>query len=330
MRPPEFWNTRHGRAAAPVTRALLTPISWVYSAVSNWKFSRTESIRLSVPVICVGNINMGGTGKTPLAIKLAQHLIGQGLHPAFLTRGYGGKQRDALQVDPKLHSHRDVGDEPLLLADIAPTFVGRDRLASAELAIQAGASCLVMDDGFQNPVLAKDLSLLAIDAEIGLGNGRVFPAGPLREPVSRALQRADALVWIGPDGKAKSHDELATFTGAVLSAKLTSQAKPPSGKILAFAGIGRPEKFFSSLRAAGAELVQEIAFGDHHAFTAKDVANLTQWAEQTQARLITTTKDAVRWPEELCADLLVWPVALEFAKPDDVENLLAEVIRSCT
>lgn len=330
MRPPEFWNTRHGRAAAPVSRTLLLPISWLYQAVSNWKFSRTTPTRLPVPVICVGNINMGGTGKTPLAIKLAQHLMGQGLHPAFLTRGYGGNQRGSVRVDPKLHSHRNVGDEPLLLAEIAPTFVGPDRLASAQMAIQAGANCLIMDDGFQNSSLAKDLSVLALDAEIGLGNGYVFPAGPLREPAGRALQRADAIVWIGPGEMAKQHTELDTFTGAVLSAKLRAEAKPPTGKLLAFAGIGRPEKFFSSLRTAGAELVQEIAFADHHAFSAKDVTNLTKWAEKYQARLITTTKDAVRWPAELRADLLVWPVALEFAKPDDVEKLLAGVIYSCT
>ncbi len=325
MRAPEFWNQKHGRGAAPLTRALLTPFGWLYLAVSKWRYDRHVPEQMPVPVICVGNITLGGTGKTPLAIAIARYLQANGKSPAFVSRGHGGKRRGPLQVDPQTHSFEDVGDEPLLLAKTTATFIGRDRVAAAHLAVQSGAGCLIMDDGFQNPSLKKDLSILTIDAAIGHGNGRVFPAGPLRETVAGALKRADAVVLIG-DGDTP---DLAGFTGLIFRAGLQAKNSAPAGKLVAFAGIGRPEKFFDSLRDAGADIAQEIAFADHHPYQNKDVQNLLQWAKHNQAKLITTEKDMMRWPQKWRKELLIWPVELKFANARSLPDLLQGVIAKC-
>jgi len=318
MRPPEFWQHLDGRAAAPVTRSLLTPMSWLYDRLAQRRSAKIVPTKVSVPVICIGNITVGGTGKTPLALLVAKTLLGQGVQPAFLSRGYGGQQRSSVQVDLKLHGFADVGDEPLLLAKTAPTFVGRDRVASAKLAIAGGAQVLILDDGFQNPSLAKDLSVLVIDAGAGHGNGRIFPAGPLREPVARALNRADAVVLVG----AGPQPNLAGFTGPMLRANIMARKPVPTGKLLAFAGIGRPQKFFDHIREAGADLEQEIAFADHHAYRAKDVANLFAWTTRSGIRLITTEKDILRWPEETRDQVLVWAIDMVFEHPGDLVQVL--------
>jgi len=325
MKAPAFWNEKHGRAAAPLTRALLTPFSWIYSTIAKNRYEKIRSTKLSVPVICVGNITLGGTGKTPLAMAIAKTLLANGKNPAFISRGHGGSIKTATKVDPKIHNYTQVGDEPLLLAEIAPVFIGRDRLQAAQLAIDNGAGCLIMDDGFQNPALHKDLAIITIDTGIGHGNGRVFPAGPLRETIQNAVKRADAIVLVGNE----KQPNLAEFSGPVFRARLVNPDKAPSGKLIAFAGIGRPEKFFASLRAAGADLEQEIALADHQSYAGKHVINLFAWEQATKARLITTSKDLIRWPEEYRSDLLVWPVELVFDPSDDVSTLLQKVLPKC-
>jgi len=325
MRAPEFWNQKYGRGAAPLTRTLLSPFGWLYSAVSKWRYNRISPQFMPVPVICVGNITLGGTGKTPLAMALARHLIAQEKRPAFVSRGHGGTQFGPLQVDTQKHRFCDVGDEPLLLAQIAPTFIGRDRVAAANLAIESGADCLILDDGFQNPSIQKNLAILVIDAEVGHGNGRIFPAGPLRESVDNAMARADAVVLIG---KGKCPD-LAGFSGSCYRAKLQAPKIAPTGKLIAFAGIGRPEKFFTSLRAAGADIEQEIAFADHHPYRDKEIATLLKWKEQAGAQLITTEKDVIRWPKQLRKELLVWEVVLQFEQQNNFDDLLQEITEQC-
>jgi tetraacyldisaccharide 4'-kinase len=325
MKAPAFWNEKHGRGSAPLTRALLTPFSWVYSAIANSRYVKVQATKLPVPVICVGNITLGGTGKTPLAIAIAEYLLEQGKNPAFISRGHGGSIRQPTKVDPATHNYTDVGDEPLLLAKIAPVFIGKDRLQVAQMAIEQGAGCLIMDDGFQNPYLHKDLAIITIDAGIGHGNGRVFPAGPLREPVEQAILRADAVVLIGKE----KQPNLAEFSGPVFRAKLANPEQAPSGKLIAFAGIGRPEKFFSSLRVAGADLEQEIAFADHQPYTNKHVTDLFAWQKNSGAKLITTAKDLMRWPKEFKNELLIWPVKLVFNPASDINDLLQEVLPKC-
>lgn len=314
MRAPEFWYARHGREAAPLTRALLTPLSWLYGSIAKWRFHRAQSVKLDIPVICVGNISVGGTGKTPLAMKIAALLIGMGHQPAFLTRGYQRTAKGNVQVDVQAHSAADVGDEALLLARIAPTFVGADRVRSAKMAMADGADCLIMDDGLQNPQLAKDFSILVVDARRGIGNGRLLPAGPLRERLTDAIQRCQA-VFVTGDGMPFELAEL-----GVRRARLRPVGPPPQGRLFAFAGIGDPQRFFDALRSAGGEVVQEWPFPDHHAFTRKELTQLQDWAGAEDAQLITTEKDHVRLPASMREQVQAWPVRVKM-KPE-AENWL--------
>jgi len=285
MRPPEFWSKDDGASRA--IRALLAPVSWAYGASVRWKHDGAHPYRATAKVVCIGNLTAGGSGKTPIAIAVARALAAH--HPVILSRGYGGHTRGPVQVDLAHDTARDVGDEPLLLARAAPVIVARDRRAGAAFADAHGAGIIVMDDGHQNFHLAKDLSIVVIDAETGFGNGHVLPAGPLREPVAQGLARADAVVLVG-DGA----PDLGGFTGPILRARL----EPDDGheltgeKVVAFAGIGRPDKFFDTLRHLGAQLIETREYADHHAYTASEIARLK--AKARGARLVTTEKDYVR------------------------------------
>jgi tetraacyldisaccharide 4'-kinase len=255
MRAPGFYFRRPGLAAF-----LLLPFAMAYGAAASWRMRRSGS-RASVPVICVGNPTLGGAGKTPAAIAIAQMLAAMGERPVFLSRGYGGGERGPVRADPARHSAREVGDEPLLLAGVFPTIVARDRVAGATLAAAQGASVIVMDDGFQNPALVKDLSLLMVDAATGIGNGDVFPAGPLRAPLHVQLAAAQALVRVGRGEASGFVEEQAKAAGLkVLAAELMPDpqiaARLKGKPLLAFAGIGHPEKFFATLRALGATIAE--------------------------------------------------------------------------
>jgi tetraacyldisaccharide 4'-kinase len=326
MREPSFWHVRdrRSRASAPTLRLLTTPLAALYAAAGARRIARTTPIDAGLPVICVGNLTLGGAGKTPVASEIRRRLVAAGVRAATLSRGYRGEQTGPLQVDPLTHSARDVGDEPLMLAASGESWIAKDRPAGAHAMKNAGVAAIVMDDGHQNPLLRKSLSLVVIDAVDPFGNGFVFPKGPLREPVAAGLSRADAVVLVG-DGDAPS--ELAAFKRPILRARLAPAPAPQPGLYIAFAGIGRPERFFDSLKAnPGVDLADAVPYPDHHAFQSSDLDFLMKLAAERSARLITTHKDHVRLPPSARADIAVAPVEMRFADGAALDALLAPVI----
>lgn len=324
MRPPEFWKADvSGRDTAGVLRALLTPVSWAYAAVAAHRYRTTITRHAPVPVVCVGNLTVGGAGKTPLA-RTIRAKLGPTAHT--LSRGYGGRVEGPLRVTPDMDS-REVGDEPLLHARDGAAWIARDRYAGALAAAQAGAQAIVMDDGFQNASLGKDLSIIAVDPHYGVGNGDVFPAGPLRERLADGIARADAVVMLhNIAGEApEAHDWLAGFAKPVLTATLQPTADIPHGKLVAFAGLARPEKFFDTLESLGAEVSEAVPFDDHHVFAEDDLNVLAQIAEERGAQLITTEKDAARLSSEWRTRVAVLPVTAHFADEAALDALLQPI-----
>jgi tetraacyldisaccharide 4'-kinase len=281
-----------------------------------------------VPVICCGNPGAGGSGKTPLALDIAARLKARGEAPAFLTRGHGGSLKGPVRVDPQRHDARAVGDEALLLTQGAATYVGADRAASARLAIAEGATVLVMDDGLQNPSLAKTLSFLVVDGGAGFGNGHVMPAGPLREPVAEAALRCQAAVIIGPDRT----DAAAALPASlpVLSAHIvaddTDLAALPN-RLLAFAGIGRPAKFFETLREAGHAPLETLEFADHHTYTDAEIKTLHDRAKALDAAAVTTAKDLMRLPPHQREGFAAVRIRLDWADPLAFEAFLDRALK---
>lgn len=322
MHAPEFWY----RPAGALANAL-TPLGWLYDRVGSWR-AQLPGWRAPVPVICCGNLTVGGTGKTPLALEIARQLGGRFRQVTFLTRGYGGALSGPVTVDPATHSAKEVGDEPLLLAAAARTVVSRDRKAGARHAIQAGADAIIMDDGLQNPSLVKDLCLVAIDGARGFGNGRVMPAGPLREGLERGLARAHGFVMVDADahGLAAKLEQHAPVLQATLAPELSMRALA-GRRVVAFAGIGRPEKFFASLRAAGAELIETREFADHHEFSAPEIASLVERAISLGATPVTTAKDHVRLPHDARQAVTRADVSLKFADAAAIAALLRPIGR---
>lgn len=331
MRPPEFWNERDGRDSAPMLRLLLWPISAIYAWAGRRRRAKTEPLDPGVPVICVGNATMGGTGKTPVALYVLKSLRRLGVNAHALTRGYGGQLKGPVPVNPR-HSAAEVGDEPLLLARAAPVWVSVARDEGALAAVSEGADAIVMDDGHQNPQLAKTLSLLVVDAEVGFGNGCVVPAGPLREPLKDALARTDAVILMKPDPSYEIEDHLAEQLQGqlVIPAYLKPRNAPPPGKLFAFAGIGRPNKFFDSLRRMGAEIVDERPFADHHKFSDEEVEELFLLASEYDATLITTEKDHVRLPSGYRRGVMALPVDVKFEDELTLQRLLHPIIQSAS
>lgn len=327
MRAPGFWHDAPG-----VLSGLLSPLGRIYAAGTARRLANGARARVGVPVICVGNINAGGTGKTPTAIALAQRLVSRGVAVHAVTRGYGGSLDGPVRVVEQTHSAKDTGDEALLLAAFLPTWVATDRLEGARAAVQAGAECVILDDGFQNPALAYDLSLVVVDAWRGFGNGRVIPAGPLREPVDVGLARANMVLSIGPD------TAQARFTQAwgahVMVPQLIGSLEPlPTGQplnglpVLAFAGIGHPEKFFQTLRAMGADLRATHALADHQPLSEALMTRLLRDAAMRGAQVVTTEKDAVRLPPELRAQVMTVPVRLELKDWDPLDAALNRILQ---
>ncbi len=308
MKAPEFWGPECTTISARLLAAALSPAGWIYGTVTAARAGKAATWQAPVPVICIGNVVSGGAGKTQVCIDLARRLHDAGKTPHVLTRGYGGTLSGTVRVDPAIHGAGDVGDEALLLAAEAPVWRSADRVTGAKAACAAGAGAIIMDDGFQNPSLGKSLSVLVVDGKYGFGNGHVMPAGPLREPVSGALTRADAVVIIGEGDIGTLPSSLPRFRAAI---RPRSDAPDVDGKaVIAFAGIGRPEKFFATLQGAGADLVRTAAFADHHPFTAGDIEPLIADAKARGAMLVTTTKDAVRIPEEMRTAVTAYPVEL--------------------
>lgn len=328
MRPPEFWNFPEGRNGAPVLRTLLTPFSWLYAHFAQKRIDEAQPFDPAIPVICVGNATMGGTGKTPVAIYLLKSFRRLGVNAVGLTRGYGGQEKGPLVVKDG-HSAAQVGDEPLLLARHAPIWVSEARDDGARAARSHGADMIIMDDGHQNPSVVKTLSFVVVDAEVGFGNGRVFPAGPLREKLDRSLARADAIILMKPSPDFTISERLAEqLSGQVIiPAYLAPTAPAPKGKLFAFAGIGRPNKFFDALRRSGGKIVEEIPFADHYKYKDGDIENLFLLAAEYEAGLITTEKDHVRLPPGYRKGVKTWPVNVMFEDELTLRRLLHPIVQ---
>lgn len=328
MRPPAFWREDG------IASRLLAPLGWAYAGGAALRAMVARPARAPVPVLCVGNPTIGGAGKTPVVQALVAALQARGASPHVLLRGYGGRLAGPLRVDPSVHDAAAVGDEALLHARIAPTWIARDRAAGARVAAAGGAEVLVLDDGFQNPTIRKDLSILVVDGAAGLGADRVFPAGPLREPFERALRRARAVVLMGED-RCGLTGRLAGLQGggaAILRARLAPCDPLPfaaGAPVVAFAGIGRPEKFFETLRAAGADIAATRPFPDHHPYSRAELDALAATARDAGAALITTEKDAVRLGAPLLEALSarVLRVTAQFEEPSALDALIAPYAR---
>jgi tetraacyldisaccharide 4'-kinase len=327
MKAPSFWYRPPGVAAA-----LLSPLSAIWAGVTARRLRQGAAFHPGIPVLCVGNLVAGGAGKTPLVCHLVERLRARGVNAAALSRGHGGRLAGPLAVDPARHSAADVGDEPLLLSRHVPAWIGWDRAAAAMAMRQAGIQAIVMDDGFQNPGLAKDVSLIVADAGAGFGNGRVIPAGPLREPVAAGLARAQAVILMGMENAAAEPVRRAAGDCGlpVLSAGLTpdpaAAAALAGRRVLAFAGIGRPEKFFDTLRDIGAMPVSTLPFPDHHPYMAGEVQALLDRAAAMDALAVTTEKDAMRLPDGLRERVMVLPVRARFTDATAVERMLDRLI----
>ena len=312
MKAPSFWSTRGLAAQA------LRPFSLV-TRIATARRVRRQGVAMGIKTICVGNAGVGGAGKTMVVLDILARLPG---HPYALTRGYRGQLAGPVLVDRALYDARDVGDEAMLLAARAPTIVARDRAAGARLALAEGASAIVMDDGLQNPSVNKTLSLLVIDGGYGFGNGYLLPAGPLREPVAAAAARCHAAVLIGEDetgALALLPPSLPVHRAELLPQCTESLSRRP---VIAFAGIGRPEKFFRSVLSLGAELVDTHAFPDHHVYSARDITSLLGQTSATGAKLVTTAKDFVKLPPALRTACLVVQARLAWRDEKAWNNLL--------
>ena len=319
MREPAFWY----RPSSWIS-IVLSPLGAFYGLISAQRLQR-DGFDAGIPVFCVGNYHLGGAGKTPTVLALAKLLRELGETAVVLSRGYGGRLRGPIMVDPARHDAADVGDEPLMLARTVPVAVARDRIDGVALARSQGASVILLDDGFQNPTIAKDASLIVIDGERGLGNACVFPAGPLRAPLPPQLARTDALIVVGDGNAAEAvAADIAARGKPVLSAHLkpedASVAALRGKRVLAFAGIGDPDRFFRTLRASGIDVVRERAFADHHPFAKSEIENLTAEAKRDALTLVTTEKDLarLRGSEATRNDITLFAVTLEF---DDAVGL---------
>ena len=322
MREPGFW---HGPAS--LNSHLLKPLGALYGAVAARRLQR-RGLNAGIPVLCVGNYHVGGAGKTPTVLALAKLLRELGETPVVLSRGYGGQLRGPVRVDPGRHAASDVGDEPLMLAAHLPVVVSRKRADGVPLARAQGASVILMDDGFQSPAIVKDASLIVIDSERGLGNGQVFPAGPLRAPLQPQLARTDALIIVG-DGAAAAAvaAEIAGQGKPVLRARLRpdeAQVASLRGKrVLAFAGIGDPTRFFNTLRASGIDVASQRAFADHHPYSQGEIESLITEAKRDGLTLVTTEKDLARLRDK-AQPIVPFAVTLEFDDPALLRKFVAD------
>ncbi|MBT4879651.1 MAG: tetraacyldisaccharide 4'-kinase [Alphaproteobacteria bacterium] len=331
MRTPSFWYRNTG----PFHRLcgfLLSPLSNLYGQCHQARTSSTTPVDLSIPIFCIGNLILGGAGKTPTAIAIATQMKELGLNVHFLSRGYGGALKGPLKVDPQIHSSRQVGDEPLLLSQTAPTWISRDRVQGAKKAMEAGADVIVMDDGFQNNSLQKDCSFVVIDGLNGFGNMRLFPAGPLREPLQEGLKRAQVAVIVGEDKQnvqqylKRNHPDLPILE-AILVPELAKTPACFPKKFIGFAGIAFPKKFFKTLESLGGKVVETHSYSDHHQYRKRELSFLKKRSRKEKACLITTEKDFFRLPKKHQKGIFPLPIRLEW-KSISQRKWLKELILS--
>tara|TARA_B100000686_G_C16700785_1_gene923241 strand:+ start:521 stop:1486 length:966 start_codon:yes stop_codon:yes gene_type:complete len=318
---PKFWEKNN------ILSLILTPLSFSYELLYKLRKILTKPTQLNIPVVCIGNITVGGAGKTPTAMTVAKYFLSKGLNPHFLSRGYGRKLKGTIKVNHH-HSSLMVGDEPILLSKIAPTWVCDNKLDGAKEAQKNGADVLIMDDGFQNPTIYKNLSFLVIDEGFGFGNNKIIPAGPLRERVSEAISRADGIIVIkSPDGETK--DFINYCTKPTIYANLIPSEESAlfeKTKITAFCGIGRPNKFYSSIQSIGAEIVSKHNFSDHHNYTPEELMEIIEDSSFNQSTPVTTEKDWVRLPEEAKKMISYIKVDLVFTNSKTIYKMLDSII----
>lgn len=318
IKTPAFWYQDPG-----IISGLLSPVAYLYSTAGRLRQALSRTVKLSRPVICVGNLVAGGAGKTPVTLAIAQTLCNRNYQPHIISRGYGAQVNTPIHVDTRLHTFDIVGDEPLLLANAAPTWVCKDRNAACEQAIQAGASHLIFDDGFQNPTIQKDLSLLVVDGLQGFGNFNVLPAGPLREFPEEGIKRADAVILIGQD-----LHHIQEFADRHKRPFLQAEIKPIDmrpRRVVSFAGLGFPVKFFNTLEQHGYQVVEQISFPDHHPYRVDEIEKLIERAETLQADLITTAKDMLRIAPQYHKHIDMLKIKLQFRNEALLEQLLGRV-----
>lgn len=314
FKAPQFWNKKG------ILSKILSPFSYAYLKLSHWKRDQIQPTKLPVPVVCVGNLVLGGAGKTPTVIAIVDILKKMGHKPHIISRGYGAVVQGLKKVDPIRHHYLQVGDEPMMLSQFAPTWVSSNRTKAAKAAIVEGATVIVMDDGFQSNYLYKDLNILVIDALQGFGNERVFPAGPLREPIEDGVARANLCVVIG---ETSFHHEL-------LDSTIHARFKPKQvlenkgERVIAFAGLGYPEKFKRSLEMAGYKIIDFIPYADHYPYTITEIERLIRKAQSKNAKLITTSKDAIRIPAHYLSKINIFKVSLEFDEYDLMEGAIQQ------
>lgn len=313
MKTPSFWHSRNWMSTA------LLPAAALYRLGMRLRQAQSPAL-LPVPVICIGNLTAGGAGKTPVAIAVGKRLKDKGVNAFFLSRGYGGGAYGPLLVNPHIHTARRVGDEPLLLARTLPTVIAKNRLEGARFAIESGARAIVMDDGFQNLSLAKTLSILVVNGEVGFGNGRLLPAGPLREPAAEGFARADAVIVI--DG-ANAMPEIPVSLPRITATLAPTSARDITGKVvIAFCGIAYPQRFYRTAETLGANIVSTVSFSDHYLYEDSDMRKLVAAARKESALLITTAKDAVRLTPAWRPLVTTVDIALAFKEPQALDALL--------
>jgi tetraacyldisaccharide 4'-kinase len=330
MKSPDYWRIEKGKGARPFKRMMMAPASWVYRGGVRLKSLTTLTYKSTHPVICIGNMTVGGTGKTPVTLAIAERLTAQGFDVQVVSRGYGGSLAGPVQVDPEKHDYSKVGDEPLLLARSVPVIVAKNKAAGVRHALKRGADLVLLDDGMQNESVAKTFTFCVIDASVGLGNRRVLPAGPLRERPARALERIDAIILVHNTGEAaRSIDDILPERPSdlpVLDVQIAPCEAPTGNAVYAFAGIGRPEKFFNALVDSGVHLTGTVCFPDHHPFTMGELQELREAARRYNAVLMTTEKDWLRLPTDWRRMVKTWPITARFADEKALDALLIRAL----
>jgi tetraacyldisaccharide 4'-kinase len=326
MKAPKYWENGCGGLMS----ALLSPLGWLFGVGTQMNQSAASPIQAPVPVLCIGNAVVGGAGKTPIAIDIGKRLLDAGVNVHYLSRGYGGSEQGPHLVDPVSDKATRVGDEPLLLAQVAPTWISRDRVKGAIAMVEAGAKAILMDDGFQNPSLLKDISLCVIDGTYGIGNGRVMPAGPLREEFEHSLQKSNAIVIMGTD-RTGMVELIKETTPDIVLLKAQITAKPINFDIInrpihAFAGIGHPDKFFNMLRELGCDVIKSTPFADHHIYEDTEVSLLVEAAKSDKALLLTTEKDYVRLDRKWHIVVKPISISLTWENEPPLKTLLEPII----